>query len=84
VVDLEVIALGIGADILSSSLATYAIGALGLVAGTATLIAIGVAYLGITAPLWGTALLAASISYGVAKYYEDDIGKLKDSVISGF
>lgn len=50
----------------------------------AALIAAGVAYLGITAPLWRTDLLAASISYGVAKYYEDDIGKLKDSVISGF
>ncbi|MBE6060896.1 MAG: hypothetical protein E7215_12090 [Clostridium sulfidigenes] len=51
---------------------------------TAVFIAAGVAYLGITAPLWGTALLASSISYGVAKYYEDDIGKLKDSIISGF
>ncbi|WP_346878579.1 hypothetical protein [Clostridium sp. UBA7791] len=34
--------------------------------------------------IMGTALLASSISYGVAKYYQDDIGKLKDSVILGF
>ncbi|GAA0776132.1 hypothetical protein GCM10008908_28960 [Clostridium subterminale] len=51
---------------------------------TAALIAIGVAYLGITAPLWGTALLAASISYGASSLLENKITNLKNSVISGF
>ncbi len=51
---------------------------------TAALIAAGVAYLGITAPLWGPALLAASISYGASSLLENKITNLKNSVISGF
>lgn len=51
---------------------------------TAVFIAAGVAYLGITAPLWGTALLAASISYGASSLLENKITNLKNSVISGF